>query len=90
MSISKITSAGSTVIFTRDFCRIFGKNRVMLGKIKVKGGLYRVYSSTSEVQGYSAEEKEPLTIDEFHRRLGHVSQERAKLLVKKGLIEGVE
>ena len=46
VSISKITSAGSTVIFTRDFCRIFGKNscrifgknRVMLGEIKVKGG----------------------------------------------------
>ena len=90
VSISKITSAGSTIIFTRDFCRIFGKNRVMLGEIKVKRGLYHVYSSTSEVQGYSAEEKEPLTIDEFHRHLGHVSQEQAKLLVKKGLIEGVE
>ena len=31
-----------------------------------------------------------LTVDELHRRLGHVSHERAKLLVKKGLIEGVE
>jgi hypothetical protein len=32
---------------------------------------------------------ETLSINELHRRLGHVSHERAKLLVKKGLVEGV-
>jgi hypothetical protein len=31
-----------------------------------------------------------LSIDELHRRLGHVLHERARLLVKKGLVEGVE
>ena len=30
-----------------------------------------------------------LSINELHRRLGHVSHERAKLLVSKGLVEGV-
>ena len=37
----------------------------------------------------AADTNEVLSIDKLHRRLGHVSHERAKLLVKKGLVEGV-
>ena len=56
----------------------------------MKGGLYRVYA-THPIEGeYAGKAKEVLTIDELHRRLGHVSHERARLLVKKGLVEGVE
>ena len=89
VSISKIAGAGSTVVFSGDFCRIFSKDRTLLGEIKVKGGLYRIYSSVSGVQGYSAQ-TEILSVDELHRRLGHISHERAKLLVRKGLVEGIE
>jgi hypothetical protein len=32
---------------------------------------------------------EELSIEELHRRLGHISQERAKVLIDKGLVEGV-
>ena len=90
VSISKIASAGSTVVFTGNFCRIYNKNRVMIGEIKVKGGLYRVHYSASGVEGYSVQTNEILTVDELHRRLGHVSHERAKHLVKKGSVEGIE
>ena len=43
----------------------------------------------SGVQGYSAQ-MEILSVDELHRCLGHVSHKRAKLLVRKGLVEGIE
>ena len=56
----------------------------------MKGGLYCVYYSKSGAKGYSAQVNEVLTADELHRRLGHVSHERARILVKKGLVEGVE
>ena len=62
----------------------------MIGEIKVKGGLYRVYYSKSGAKGYSAQVNEVLTVDELHHRLGYVSHERARILVKKGLVEGVE
>ena len=62
----------------------------MIGKITAKGGLYHVYYSSSRLEGYSVQMNEILTINELHRCLGHVSHERAKLLVKKGLVEGVE
>src|SRR5271168_2200857 len=39
---------------------------------------------------YAGKGKEVLSIDELHHRLGHVAHERAKLLIRKGLVEGVE
>ena len=54
----------------------------MIGEVKVKGGLYHVYYSPSGVEGYSTQANEILSINELHRVLGHVSHERAKLLVK--------
>ena len=62
----------------------------MIGEIKVKGGLYHVFYSAAGVQKYSVQTKEILLINELHHCLGHVSHERAKLLVRKGLIEGIE
>ena len=48
-----------------------------------------MYMSGSKASAHSADADEPLSIDELHRCLGHVSHERAKLLVSKGLVEGV-
>src|SRR5271168_1838648 len=90
VSISRIAAAGSTVVFAGDACRIYDKDRKIVGRIKVKGGLYRVYA-TCPIEGeYAGKTKEVLTINELHRRLGHVSHGRPRLLVKKGLVEGVE
>jgi Reverse transcriptase (RNA-dependent DNA polymerase)/GAG-pre-integrase domain len=90
ISISWIAEAGSTVVFAGKFCRIYNQDKEKIGEIKVKGGLYRVYYSPSGIGGYSAQANETLTVDQLHQRLGHVSHGRAKFLVKKGLIEGIE
>jgi hypothetical protein len=89
VSISRIAGAGSTVVFTGNVCRIYTKNRDIIGEIKVRGGLYRVYMSGSKASAHVAAANEVLSINDLHRRMGHVSHERAKLLVKKGLVEGV-
>ena len=90
VSISRIAGAGSTVVFTGNICRIYTKNREVVGEIKVKGGLYRVFGSDSKTVAHAASVKEPMSINELHRRLGHVSHDRARLLVKKGLVKGIE
>ena len=46
--------------------------------------------SNSKHNAYSVHTKEILLINELHCCLGHVSHDRAKLLVRKGLVEGVE
>ena len=53
VSISRITGAGSTVVFTGNFCRIYDRDRKLVGEIRVKGGLYWVYYSPNGVAGYS-------------------------------------
>jgi transposase InsO family protein len=88
VSISRIAGTGATIVFTGNVCRIYSKDREVIGEIKVKGGLYRVFMSGTKVGAFAADVKE-MSINELHRRLGHVSHERARLLVKKGLVEGV-
>ena len=87
--ISKIASAGSMVVFSGNFCQIFTKKAVV-GEIPVNGRLYHVYHPANNIGGYAATTKESLTINELHCQLGHVSHERAKFLVKKGLVEAIE
>jgi hypothetical protein len=89
VSISRVAKAGYTVVFSGEFCRIYKANKERMGEIKERQGLYRVYMSSSEERANVAGTKEALTIDELHRRLGHVSHDRAKLLISKGLVEGV-
>jgi transposase InsO family protein len=88
ISISRITAAGSTVVFSGRFCRIYNTDKDRVGEIEQSGGLYRVFKSSSE-EANTAGASELLSIDELHRRLGHVSHERAKLVIAKGLAEGL-
>ena len=90
VSISRIAKAGSTVVFTGSVCRIYSRDRDVIGEIRVKGGLYRVLTSGSKATAYTTHvDEEVLSLDELHRHLGHVSHDRAKMLVNKGLVEGV-
>jgi len=90
VSISCIAAAGSTVIFSGGSCHIFHDSKRVLGRIEANQGLYRMYTARAETAGYAGRVKELLTIDELHRCLGHVAHYVAQMLVKKGLITGVE
>ena len=76
-------------MFTGNVCRIYTKNRDIVGEIKVKGGLYRVYMSGTKEGALAADATKVLSINDLHRQMGHVSHERARMLVKKGLVEGI-
>ena len=90
ISISRIASAGSTVVFTGNTCQIYDKERKVIGIIQVKSGLYRVYSTCPLEGEYAGKAKVEVSIDELHCRLGHISHERAWMLVLKELVEGVD
>jgi len=90
VSISRIAQAGSTVIFSGTTCRIYNEKRQQLGKVEVQNGLYRVFTARPDVAGYAGRVTEVLTIDDLHRRLGHVSHQAARRMVEKGIVKGVE
>ena len=90
VSIGKITDAGCSVVFHGNICRIFDSSRTLLAEIPKQNGLYRTFTPHSETGSLAARIAEVLTIDELHRRLGHVGHEAARILVEKGLVQGVE
>jgi len=66
VSISQITSTGSTVIFTGNIYKIYTKNQKVIGEIQVKEGLYRVYMSNSMIEAYATNTEETMLIYELH------------------------
>ena len=91
VSISRITQAGSSVLFEGDYCQIFDRKRRQVGKIEVKGGLYRVYEARDKnPKEFAGKAAEVMTIDELHRCMGHIAPSAAKLLVEKNLINGIQ
>ena len=85
--ISHVAGAGSYLpeMFVESI------QRIEKSLVKVKGGLYRVLTKGTKAYAYTAtpNNEEILSIDELHQHLGHVSHDRTKLLVNKGLVEGV-
>jgi hypothetical protein len=85
VSISRITAAGHKAIFDGPLLKIYNSSKKLLGEVPVNQGLYRVEHNES---AYSA--VETVTVDELHRRMGHIALDAAKLLVKKGIVDGIE
>jgi hypothetical protein len=90
VSIGKITDSGASVLFHGNVCRIFDSTRVLLAEIPKEGGLYRTFTPHAESTGCVAKVVDLLTIDELHRKLGHVGHDAARILVEKGLVKGIE
>ncbi len=90
VSIGKITDSGASVLFHGNVCRIHDSACVLLTEIPKEGGLYRMFTPHVEPMGYAAKVADLLTIDELHRKLGHIGHDTARILVEKGLVKGVE
>ena len=90
VSIGNITDSGGTVLFHGNSCQIFDKLHTLLAKVPKQNGLYRIFTPHLESGGFAGRVMELLTINELHRRLGHVGHDTARLLVEKELVQGVE
>jgi hypothetical protein len=78
VSIGKITTANYKVIFRGPTCRIYDCKDKVIGQINDKNGLYRVDHEVAVNIAMAGEDQEVLTIEELHRRMGHITLETAK------------
>ncbi len=86
ISISRVTAAGYAAMFCSRFCRIFDTKDHRIGHIPVStNGLYRV----DHKEVVSSATTTGITVDDLHRRMGHIAHDAAKKLVKGGLVTGV-
>ncbi len=85
VSVSRLDDTGYELVFGGGHCVIRRPDGQTIGKIpKVGRGLYRV---EHEHGVYAAMDE--LTVEKFHRRMGHISPELARRLVEKGYVHGV-
>jgi hypothetical protein len=85
VSISYITTAGHKAIFDGPSLKICNSSKKLLGEVPVNQGLYYVEHSES---AHSA--VETVTVDELHCHMGHIAPDAVRLLVKKGIVNGIE
>ena len=90
VSVGKITAAGYQVIFRGMTCKIHDSNNKVIGQIIAKNGLYRVDHEVAVNIAMAGEAREVLTLEELHRRMGHIALETVKRMVRNGVIEGLE
>ena len=86
VSVSRLDENGFSVTFANGKCTIQGPEGECIGAIPKTGrGLYRV-AHEPEMANIAIE---VLTLDQFHRRMGHISTEVARKLVDNGFVTGV-
>ena len=86
VSIGQLDEAGFTAIFGNGKCLIRGPDGEKVGEVmRAERKVYRV--EHVEVEASAAEKM--LSLERFHRCMGHISLQTAKSLVKNKLITGV-
>ena len=90
VSIGKIATAGYKVIFRGLACKIYDTKDKVIGQIHARNGLYRVDHLATINIAMTGEAREVLTVEELHRRMGHIAPEAAKQMVSNKSVEGIE
>jgi len=86
VSVGRLDEAGFTTTFGGGKCVIRGPDNVKIGKVLRKSTkIYKV--DHDEDVASAAEEK--LTLEQFHRWMGHISMDVTRKLVKDGMITGI-
>ncbi|CAA7262723.1 unnamed protein product [Cyclocybe aegerita] len=86
VSIGRLDEKGFSAMFAHGKCVIRGPKGEEVGKVaKNAKGLYRVEHDDNTVNSAI----ETITLDQFHRRMGHISPEVARRLVSNKFVTGV-
>jgi hypothetical protein len=88
VSISKIAKAGFTIVFHKNILKIIGLRDSILGTIDVRNALYRVDHESCKIIASAA--METVTMEDLHKRMGHISTGVVKKMVEDNLVDGVK
>jgi GAG-pre-integrase domain len=87
VSINHIMKAGHKVLFDGTMCRIKNSKGAIIGEIPVgSNGLYKV-KHASIAAGATTE---TVKLSELHKRLGHISIDTIRSLIKNNVIGGIK
>ena len=88
ISIGRITETGNSVIFKDRTCKIINKSGRTVGSIPASSnGLFKVEHAHA---AYNASALEQVDIHSLHRRLGHISADSIRSLIRNNAITGIQ
>ena len=91
ISISRLDKAGFSVTFKKGMCTITDPKSKIIGTVPNTDGLYKIASAGN--QPNKAESANvasgKMSINEAHRKLGHISHTAIKHAISKGFISGI-
>ena len=86
VSVGRLDEAGFTLKFGGGVCVLIGEDGEEIGVVpRTSSRIYKV--EHEEAVASVAEER--LTLDQFHRRMGHVSLDVARKLLKEKMVTGI-
>ena len=87
VSVGRLDEAGFTVKFGGGKCTLYGEDDVEIGVVPRTST--RVYKVEHE-EAVASVAEERLTLDQFHRRMGHISLDVARKLLKDKMVSGIK
>ena len=91
VSIGKLDVTGYAALFHNKRCQIFNSQKKKLGEIPLTSGLYSLRSSQAAMKLFAgvAKHGEPLTMQEVHEKLGHITPNSIRQMIKDRTVIGV-
>ena len=91
ISIEKLNVAGYATFFHDKQCQIFDSQKEKLGEIPLTSRLYSLRSSQAGRKLFAglAKHNEPLTMQEVHEQLGHITPDSIHQMIKDRTITGI-
>ena len=88
VSLTCCDTAGYSVLLKNGKCLIRDMRGTLLGQIPLLNGLYKVEHKDTAATANVVQKV--LTLDELHHRMGHISPQIARKLIRDGVITGLE
>ena len=91
ISISRLDEAGYSVTFNKRMCTVKNPKGKTIATIPHADGLYKITATSESKAGGTANAASmKMSINEAHRKLGHIAHSAVKHAISKGFIAGIE
>jgi hypothetical protein len=91
ISISRLDEAGYSATFNKCMCTIKSPNKKTIATIPHADGLYKIAATShSKAEATANAASIKMSINEAHRKLGHIAHSAVKHATMNGFISGIE
>ena len=90
ISVSCVDRAGYSLFIKGGYCTLRDQNSKIIGRIPEVRGLYRITDTISQPPHFANAAVRQISINELHRRMGHVNHEDLRRMIEKGMVTGID